>query len=166
MVKIKIKVEESNRNKINETIKSVEGKARKRLCEYEHVKNLVEHAENFLNKYEVPQKWKIGTKAEFGEKIYCNSYNNSADSTYIEIERFSSGWFLVSIRRDGTAVGNGAGPEYKIIINEKIRDVIIQKILIAEDVTLEKVCDSCNKKIHWRTYNDYNKCYRCGNRGV
>lgn len=99
---MKIKICEENKDKINEEIAIIEGKATARTCNFEDVVKLVDFAEKHLINFYVPKKYWNKFQASYCEKIGCGSYADkyySANTTEISITRGSKDWFLTDVKR-------------------------------------------------------------------
>lgn len=99
---IKIKICGENAQKINDIIKSAEGKATARTCDYTDVLNLSEKLEGRLNKYDVPKKYRAGASGSYCQLIGVKAYKKisyHASSTQIYIIRGSSDWFFTGADR-------------------------------------------------------------------
>ena len=95
----KIIIKEANKENINEVIKQVEGRATARLVDY----NNVIHAINLIeNQLDIAKKDMIGIVADidYNAQEFPHAYKYTPESTHVKLERCSSGWALVDIKRE------------------------------------------------------------------
>jgi len=89
----------NDKDKIEAAIIKVEGRATARTCNYEDFKNLVEFAEAKLKGLGLARKYWKGVSANFKHGPVPNKYSWSAEGTELTIQWFSSGWFLIDVKR-------------------------------------------------------------------
>jgi len=98
---MKIAVTDQNKDKIEEMLKVVNGRASEHTYNYyTQIKTLVVEAEERLSAL-VPKKCFAGAKfyAESGDKV-PNAYKYARKSTVIYFERGAKDWFILQIKSD------------------------------------------------------------------
>jgi len=101
MTKAHIKIDAKNCEKIVQALAEVNGRASAHVFEfYSQIARLAETAEKALAELGVPKISRKGAAytAESGEKL-PSAYKYSATTTFVEIERNASAWYLVKIKR-------------------------------------------------------------------
>jgi hypothetical protein len=94
-----MKINISNTEKIRAAITKAEGGATTRLLEPEWLKKAATKAEEQLFLLRIPEKEWLGCKIRSNPEKIPNSYNYRAEGTNATLERFSTGWFLISVGR-------------------------------------------------------------------
>jgi len=98
---MKISVTDQNKDKIEEMLKGVNGRASEHTYNYyTQIKSLVAGAEERLAEL-LPKKCFVGAKfyAESGDKV-PNAYKYARKSTVIYFERGVKDWFILQIKSD------------------------------------------------------------------
>ena len=95
-----IKITEANAEAINAAIAEVEGRATARTCNFDDCERAVMLAEKHAALQLLPKKDHVGTCASYQQAVSLpNSYKYSAEATGLRIERRSTGWFLIEVKR-------------------------------------------------------------------
>lgn len=93
-----MKINIDNCQKVEQALADVQKKARERTISYEDIIESINCIEDKLN---ISKKAMIGTKAHIS--LYCGhfpgAYKGTPMGTEFDIERFSTGWFLVGVDR-------------------------------------------------------------------
>jgi len=95
-----MKINVKNNVKLDAAIISAEGKSRERLMTSDKVHALIIDIESTLQFLALKADW-IGSK--FDLTIPCQvpvSYRGVPSSTFVRIERYPSGWFVIEINRN------------------------------------------------------------------
>lgn len=94
------KINVKNTEKVTSLISEVEKKAKQRLMQpYQSILIDIEKAEKKLNELNIPKKYWLGCSVYIQPEKLPNSYKYKAEGTYMRIEYFASGWFVVSCFR-------------------------------------------------------------------
>ena len=122
---MKIKVIESNKEKINATIKVAEGRAKERTIEYFDICIMVKAIEG---KFNIPKKYMNGVVAEVD--IHAGklpiSYKWRAASTHVLLENIKGAWYLVDVSRKDLRQNNR---KYIINFPKATADKLLEKYL-------------------------------------
>lgn len=99
---MKIIVKESNIGKLNDAIKTAEGRAKARTITAEDIiKTADKITRNFTEFYGVPKKAILGVIADvdYNAQDFPNAYRYTPESTQFRMEYTPSGWAILSIER-------------------------------------------------------------------
>ena len=120
---MKIKVDEKNFDKLNEAIKAAEGKARERKIDARDVVWMVNRIEKELR---IPKKRMNGIVAvcDYNAQKYPNAYKYTPESTWVWLQRFPSGWFVVDVERRRTG---GTEKRFTLNLPEEAKNAIIER---------------------------------------
>ena len=112
-MKLKIKVTEANRAKIEAALHEVNGKAtRHAFTDFSEVEDVADFAELKLAELKLPKNLRAGAIwSETSGSPVANAYKGNRLGTKITLERISTGWALVSIKqatlhKEGGGVGH------------------------------------------------------------
>jgi hypothetical protein len=99
-----MKINVSNKEKINTAIKGFEGNlVSVRTLDADMVESMVERIEEKLSCLLLKKDWiNLRFKVDYHAQSFPGSYNGTPESTQFTLERFRSGWFVVDINRDFT----------------------------------------------------------------
>ncbi len=95
-----MKINTNNEDKITEAIEESQGMAVARYMDYNDVEKAVKGAEESLENEDIPKKYWKGCRIFLNPGHVPNGYRWKAEGTFIIIERFTSGWFLVKCARE------------------------------------------------------------------
>lgn len=114
-------VKEENMEKINNTIKEVEGRASARLLSYSSIQKAITEVENSIP---VAKKYMVGVKVhlDVNAQDFPKAYRYTPDSTHVVIERTKSAWKLIDVHR-GTC--GGAHDTYDITLTDNCKKEIL-----------------------------------------
>ena len=98
---MKIIVNDKNKEKINDAIKKAEGKARERTITANDIFWMVKNIEENLG---IPKSKMLGVVAtvDYHAQKFPNAYKYPPYSTHVVLEKVSTGWAVVDIRRNIT----------------------------------------------------------------
>jgi hypothetical protein len=117
-----MKININNIDAITESIEKVEGKASARKLWPTDVCWAAGEAEAKLEHICLPKKYRVGCKVVLAPQKVCNKYKYIAQGTFAVLERFSSGWFLVSVTRANTgSASNGSRPKITLSLSEEAK---------------------------------------------
>lgn len=120
-----MKININNADKLEAAIKKAEGKATQRLFDTRRIDNAIRDAEKKLNEIGIAKKYQNGCEIRFKPAKVPNSYKYRAEGTFVIIERFSSGWFLVDCYRAPTGTASyGSNEAAELILDDVSRDHI------------------------------------------
>jgi len=97
----KTKISEKNQEKLEKWASEIDGRATKRIFDFDNIKNIEGNVYDHLKKYGVSKKNAKGlnfTCSFFKGKI-PNSYKYSFDYTIMDVEIGATGFFVLNIRR-------------------------------------------------------------------
>lgn len=106
-------------------ISKVEGKARSRRLDAEFVAECAKKAEKLLSSMGIPKASRKGCTVAISPERVANSYRGIADGTYATLERGSSDWFLVSVRRaPAGSCAYGSSERVRVYLSEGAKAAI------------------------------------------
>ena len=118
---MKIVVKESNREKIEQSIKAAEGRATARTIDYSHIEHFIKRIEKRLN---IPKKSMRGivARVDYWADDFPKAYKHTPYSTHFIIEKVATGWALVDVSRERT---RRATQECILSLTEEAKKAII-----------------------------------------
>lgn len=122
---MKLKIHEKNKEKIEEVLKQIQGKARERIFDYIGVESLIKIAEEKLDKLGIKKKNRHKCTYRYSDSYYQKSKKYRSVCTIIEIERNRNDWYLTDAKRE-LCWPNG---ENKIMLSDDARDQKLEDIL-------------------------------------
>jgi hypothetical protein len=123
--KMKVKIVEANRQKINILLGEINGKSLSHTANDKHVFELAELMEMKLEKFNIAKKDRSGARAyAMSGGSVPTAYKYSRIVTAYSIERGASDWFLIYAKRDET-YGNAAKP--RLSLTPAQRDIAVSK---------------------------------------
>lgn len=122
---MEIKIDEKNKQKIEEVLGKVQGKASERIFDYIGVESLIKIAEENLDKLGILKKNRHKCTYRYSDSYYQKSKKYRSVCTIIEIERNRNDWYLTDAKRE-LCWPNG---ENKIMLSDEARDQKIKEII-------------------------------------
>jgi hypothetical protein len=102
-----MKINLSDTDKLQTALDKAQGNRKKRLLTVEQIQNKAKEVEEKLDKL-LPKKYQVGAEYFYMcPDVLPNSYKWSALSTFVRLERFSTGWFVTNIGVYYTPKGSG-----------------------------------------------------------
>jgi len=97
-----MKININNKEKLDAAINAADGRSYARTMTVQDVQDLIPNIESVLKLLAPKSEW-IGSKFDLtnASHIPC-SYFGRPKSTFVRIERFTSGWFVTDITREDT----------------------------------------------------------------
>jgi hypothetical protein len=118
---------------LDQAVEQINGRATSFTMSSWNILNLVLEAEKWLDKHDLPKKVRPGARVFHRPSgPSANSYKYNAATTEVVLERRSSGWVLLEIKRGTVRPKQGATTRY--IISETTRDVIVRNALAGTEV--------------------------------
>lgn len=96
---MKIKIDEKNKQKIEEILKQVQGKASARILKTYEIFKLAAQAEKDLDELKISPSNRIGSEFVYTEGTGCSTKKYSVDATYIRLKRGTKDWFFIEVER-------------------------------------------------------------------
>jgi hypothetical protein len=126
-----MKINITDKEKIQKAINNAEGKARERVLYYANIETAIVRAEKKLSALEIPKRAWFGCSVILEPEKVPNSYRNIPKGTWAEIKRFASGWFLVKCYRGNSgSCSYGSGPTYRLNITPEAKAAIPDRITL------------------------------------
>lgn len=97
---MKIKLTEENKSKIESILNEVQKRSKVRTITFDNIMNSAIKAISRIN-YLLPANAQKDIKAviDSNAEDFPNAYKGQPESTIVSIQKFSSGWFLVDVKR-------------------------------------------------------------------
>ncbi len=95
-----MKINTNNEDKITETIEEYQGAAVARYMDYSDVQSAITIAEQSLEEENIPKKYWKECRIFLNPGHVANGYRWKAEGTFIILEKFASGWFMVKCARE------------------------------------------------------------------
>lgn len=94
-----IRITDANEDRINEYIRSVEGKARERVVTYAQIVKAIDKIERSLG---IPKKWLEGVSGsvDYWAQTFPRAYRYTPLSTIVYFERKNNAWYFLGCDRD------------------------------------------------------------------
>lgn len=115
-------VKESNKEKIETTIKSAEGRATARTIIYRDIVHSLEKLEKSLG---IRKKDMLGITADidYNAQDFPKAYKYRPESTHFKVTKKSGGWDLISVYRDTT---RRDGHKFHVTLTEDAKKAIVE----------------------------------------
>jgi hypothetical protein len=123
-MKMKIKIDNKNREKLTKIIDAANGKAKTRLVSVDDLFYFADNCEKHLEKNSVPLSARSGCQYVWHEGVGCNSYGYSATATRVQIVRGTKDWFLVEADRSQTSTSRGCRSDWFIPTAQAVESVM------------------------------------------
>ena len=121
-----MKIDINNQEKIESVLNSVNRKARN--LDFEDIKEMAEMAENFLNKNNIPKKYRQGSVI-WNIEYLPNSYKYSGYYTYVSLIKGKEKWFMKDCNRSYCVnKKNGHRSDYKFAYSKKAVEWLSERI--------------------------------------
>ena len=95
-----MKINVNDIEKVKKAIDEREGKARSRTFDPQEIPKIIKEAEKKLVSLEIPKKYWKGCTIFCEPESVPNSYKYSAEGTFVNIVRYSTGWFVTGAGRN------------------------------------------------------------------
>lgn len=95
-----MKINVNDEDKIVNIIQKEEGRAEARIMVYCDIIGAIKSAEDSLQDENIPKKYWKGCRVFINPGKVPSSYSWPAEGTFITLEKYTSGWFMVTCCRD------------------------------------------------------------------
>jgi hypothetical protein len=103
---MKIKINETNRQKIEDVLDRMQKGASARTQSFDSIETFAAEAEAHLDQFDVLKKLRPRISVTIADMVQAASYKYSYESTQITITRGSTDWFLTDVSRINGWPGN------------------------------------------------------------